>query len=290
MPLPKFFTTLGLVALISLTNPTQLWATPRDVSGSTNAELRMDYLQKLLDSKSGQRLALHNGGETKREIDAMIHKADTAMAAGHHDEADEIAKSALKTLMQAIRELPEDPEEIDRFKKRYKDMRQGLEKFTYAQEDNVERFADEENSAKQYNRAQVDKLLNKAKELAGQEDYEEAIKVLAEAQSIVTSSLQGMLNNKQLVIELDIGTPEKEYAYEVRRYMGYEELIPVAIDVKKPSEMAAKTMLKLGDKAKWMSEQARDKAIEGDYPVAIRMMMDATNVVREALRIAGVYM
>ena len=113
---------------------------------------------------------------------------------------------------------------------------------------------------------------------------------LNEAQAIVTSSLQGMLNNKQLVIELDIDTPEKEYFYELRRYQGYEDLIPVAIDVKKPTEMAIDTMHKLSEKAQWMSEQARSKALAGDYPVAIRMMMDATDVVKQALRVAGVTM
>lgn len=290
MHFPKCVTPLGLAVVITLACPTILSAAPRDVSHSTSAELRMNYLNKLLESKSGQRLALHNEGKTKAKIDAMIDEAQVAMAAGKDDKADKIAKDALKALMGAMRELPENPEELARFKARYQDMRQGLEKFSYAQEDNKERFAEEDNAAKEYNRDQVDQLIKKADALAQQDRYEQAVVVLNEAQSIVTSSLQGLLNNKQLVIELDISTPEKEYFYELRRYMGYEELIPVAIDVKKPSDMAAKTMLELGEKAKWMSEQARDKAIEGDYPVAIRMMMDATGVVKQALRMAGVYM
>lgn len=290
MSLKKLISQLSLLALLFSTTPILLSAAPRDVSHSTNAELRLEYLNKLLESRSGQRLSQHNNGKTKAKVEDMLAQAKIAIAAGNEQEANEITQQAVKTLMSAVRELPQDPEELERNKKRYQDLRRGLEKFSYAQEDNKERFAAEENSAKNYNQAQVNKLLSLADKHAAAGNYEMAVAHLTEAQSIVTGSLQGMLNNKQLVIELDISTPEKEYFYELRRYQGYEELIAVAIEVKIPSEMAAETMLKLGDKAKWMSQQARTEAMQGDYPVAIRMMMDATNVVKQALRLAGVTM
>ncbi len=284
---------LGPVALstcLLITAPTLLSAAPRDVSHSTSAELRLEYLGKLLESRSGQRLAKHNNGKSKATINDLLHQANEAIKGGNDEQASNISKQAVQLFMSAVRDLPEDPEEITRFKSRYEDMRRGLEKFSYAQETNKQRFAEEKNSAKEYSKTHVNKLLALADKEANNGDYEMAVKRLTEAQAIVTSSLQGMLNNKKLVIELDISTPEKEYFYELRRYQGYEDLIAVAIDVKKPSEMAQETMLKLGDKAKWMTEQARDKAIDGEYPVAIRMMMDATNIVKQALRMAGVTM
>ena len=290
MSLKNIFAPAALCVCLFISTPTLLFATPRDVSHSTNAELRLEYLNKLLDSRSGQRLAQHNNGKTKTKVGQMLLQANNAISAGNEEKANDITKQAVKLFMSAVRELPEDPEELARFKTRYEDMRRGLEKFGSAQEENSQRFGTEENSAKQYNKQQVKKLLVLADNDANSSNYEKAVTRLAEAQSIITSSLQGLLNNKQLVIELDIDTPEKEYSYELRRYQGYEGLIAIAIDVKKPSEMAQETMLKLGDKAKWMHEQAQDKAVDGDYPVAIRMMMDATNVVRQALRMAGVTM
>ncbi len=290
MLLKRFITPFSLSTILLCSTPTLLSAAPRDVSHSTNAELRLEYLNKLLDSRSGQRLAQHKDGKTKGKVHDMLDQARAAIDAGNEDKAAKITKRALKTFMTAVRELPEDPEEVERAKKRYKELRRGLEKFTFAQENNKERFATDENSAKEYNQKQVTKLLGLADKDAAAGKYDKAVVRLTEAQSIVTSSLQGMLNNKQLVIELDLSTPEKEYYYELRRYQGYEDLIAVAIDVKKPSEMASETMLKLGDKAKWMSDQARTKAMQGDYPVAIRMIMDATNVVKQALRLAGVTM
>ncbi len=290
MPLKKILGPVALATCLFITSPAQLMAAPRDVSHSTSAELRLEYLTKLLESRSGQRLAKHNHGKGKAKIDELLHQANEAIKAGNEEQASKITKQAVKTFMSAVRDLPEDPEEVARFKARYEDMRRGLEKFGQAQETNKQRFAEEKNSAKEYSKTRVKKLLDLADKEANSGDYDKAVKRLTEAQSIVTSSLQGMLNNKKLVIELDISTPEKEYFYELRRYQGYEDLIAVAIDVKKPSEMAQETMLKLGDKAKWMADQARTKAIEGEYPVAIRMMMDATNVVKQALRMAGVTM
>ena len=286
----KFIAPISLSAILFCSTPALLSGAPRDVSHSTNAELRLEYLSKLLDSRSGQRLAQHNNGETKTEIYQILDQARSAIDANAEEKADALTKHALKTFMSAIRELPEDPEEIARYKKRYEEMRRGLEKFTFAQEDNKQRYSEDENRTKEYNRRQVNKLLSQADKDAAAGDYENAVVRLSEAQTIVTSSLQSMLNNKQLVIELDISTPEKEYFYELRRYQGYEELIEVAIDVKKPSEMAVETMLKMGDKAKWMSDQARNKAMQGDYPMAIRMIMDATKVVKQALRLAGITM
>ncbi len=290
MSLKKLIPLFSLLALLFSAIPNLLLAAPRDVSHSTNAELRLDYLNKLLESRSGQRLSQHNNGKTKAKVENMLTKAQAAIAADNNEKANKLTKQAVKTFMSAVRDLPEDPEELERSKNRYQDLRRGLEKFTYAQKDNKERFAAEENSAKNYNQTQVNKLLSQADKNAAAGSYDKAIAQLTEAQTIVTSSLQGMLNDKQLVIELDISTPEKEYFYELRRYQGYEELIVVAIEVKKPSEMAVETMLKLGEKAKWMSEQSRDKAMQGEYPVAIRMIMDATNTVKQSLRLAGVTM
>ena len=290
MSLKKILGTATLSTCLFISSPGLLSAAPRDVSHSTNVELRLEYLNKLLESRSGQRLAQHNNGKTKAKVSRMLNQAKTEISAGNNEKANAITKQAVKLFMSAVRELPKDPEETARFKARFEEMRRGLEKFTYAQEENTQRFAEENNSANQYSKAQVNKLLALGNQDADSGDYETAVSRLAEAQSIITSSLQGILNNKKLVIELDISTPEKEYFYELRRYQGYEGLVAIAIDVKKPSEMAQETMIKLGDKAKWMSEQARDKAIEGEYPVAIRMMMDATKVVKQALRLAGVTM
>lgn len=284
----------GIIAVTALvlsisTMPAQ--AVPRDVSASTSVETRLDYVEKLLQSRSGKRLQAAKGSSAYQNTQRLLNDAHAALKQGQRDKADALTKQGLATFMKGVRELPEDPEEIERMKARFDNLRTGLEKFVYAQTDNRERMTKENGAtAADYNKSKVAELMSYADIDAAEGNYDKAISRLNEAQTIVTASIQGMLNHKTLVSELDVSTPEKEYFYELRRYLGYEELIPVAIEVKSPAAPLVERMKEMGEKAKWMADQARQKAIEQDYPVAIRMIMDATSVVREALKIAGVDM
>ncbi len=268
-------------------------ALPRDVSHSTSVELRLGYLSNMLDSHSGQRLMQHHNGATYREVISLFDQAKEALANNQPQKADELAKRGFRTIMVAIRDLPDDSQEIARLEKRYQSLRQSIEKLIYAEEDARDTLGaqeGDENIGKGYDLNIVNRIIDNAAEDAKRKEYEKAVAKLNEVYRTVTASIKGMMNNRTVVIELDISTPEKEYFYELRRFQGYEELIPVAIDVKKPSEMITKMLLKAGDKANWMAEQARSKAIEGDYPVAIRMMMDATMEIKNSLRLVGVNM
>ncbi len=272
---------------LSVVTISTIQAAPRDVSHTTTTEQRLNYLERLLQSRSGERLAEHNGGETKQQVMEMLHKAREAVTTGDEKEAAAILSRAVKVFMDAVRELPEEPEKIARFKERYENMRSGLKNFIDAQKENKERFATEQDGIKTYDKEAVDKLLDRADTAAARSDYEESIAYLKQAQSLVTGSLQDILDNRQLVIKFDISTPEKEYAYELRRYRGYEGLVSIAIDVKKPDDMVKDVMLDLDKKARSMFEAAREKADQGDYPVAIRMLMDATETIRRALKMVG---
>ncbi len=282
--------THGALALL-LTTTTMMplvQAAPRDVSASTSVELRVEYLEKLLQSRTGLRLKEHQQGAVT-EISQQLSKARTALAKGDSAQANQQVREGLRRLMIATKALPPDPEESRRHQARYENLLQGLRKFSFAETDNKERFNISENGNGD-NQARIAKLVKAAEVAAAKGLYEIAASHLQEAQVVVTASLQSMLNHKQLVNELDISTPEKEYYYELRRYLGYEELIPVALDVKKPELAIADQMQQLGKKARWMTEQAQQKAIAKEYPIAIRMMMDATDVVRQALGMAGVTM
>lgn len=279
-------TTFALLLTVATMIPV-VQATPRDVSAATSVELRLAYLEKLLQSRTGQRLKQHQQG-VATQSEELLADARAALTQGDRQRADQLVKQGLQQIMVATQALPQDPDELNRLKKRYENLRQGLNKFSHAEADNRERFkAGEDHSG---NGAEITKMVAAADAAAVNGEYEKAIGLLKQAQALVTASLQNMLNHKQLVIELDIGTPEKEYFYELRRYLGYEELIPVALEVKQPEPSVAEQMQQLGERARWMAEQAREKAIAAEYPVAIRMMMDATDVVRQALRIAGVTM
>jgi hypothetical protein len=283
--------TIFLAFAIATVFSQPMHATPRDVSAATSIEMRLDYVEKLMQSRSGQRLLTYKGGKAYKDAQKLIGNARTALRQDQREQADKLTRQGLTAFITGVREMPDDAEEIERMKVRFDNLRSGLEKFVYAQTDNRQRIANEKGSSSpDFNKSKVAELMSYADIDASENNYEKAIARLTEAQTIVTASIQGMLNHSTLVNELDVSTPEKEYFYELRRYLGYEELIPVAIDVKRPAAPLADQMKRKGEKAKWMAEQARLKAIEKNYPVAIRMMMDATSEVREALKMAGVDM
>ena len=258
-------------------------AAPRDVSESTTVDTRIDYLGKLLQSRSGTRLAEHEGGNTYRQVEQLLQQARTTLAAGDAATADQLARQGLATIMSAVRDMPDDPEVVQQQKNKYEKLKQTLEKLAHAHQNNA-------TGQTQYDTAAVNTLRKNAETAVTRGDYPAAIAKMMQAHDIITASIRGMLNNKTLVHELDLSTPEKEYFYELRRFLGYEELIPVAIETKRPTPEVADRMLKLGDKARWMAAQARDRASNGEYPYAIRMMIDATGVAQEALGMVGVTM
>ena len=97
-----------------------------------------------------------------------------------------------------------------------------------------------------------------------------------------------MLDSKTLVYDLNFETAADEYEYEVKRFVGYEELIPIAIEAKKPAAGAVKLMESFLNKARKRRDEAQSKADSGDYSTAISMMLQATKTVRRALRMVGV--
>ena len=97
-----------------------------------------------------------------------------------------------------------------------------------------------------------------------------------------------MLNAQTIVYDLSFETPADEYDYEIKRFVSYEELIPVAIDEKKPAEAVVKLMSTYVDKGRVQKVEAEQKAKVGLYPEAISLLLAATEELRRALRLAGV--
>jgi hypothetical protein len=97
-----------------------------------------------------------------------------------------------------------------------------------------------------------------------------------------------MLNNQTIVYDLNFESAEEEYQYELRRFQGYEELVPIAVEQKKPKAGAKKLMESFVKKGTDLRDRAVKAAEAGDYPTAIAMLQDATKDVRRGLRMIGV--
>ena len=126
--------------------------------------------------------------------------------------------------------------------------------------------------------------------LVDKQQYEEAGKLVQKASRMVTKALNQMLNETTIVYDLNFKTPADEFAYEVTRYKGYEELIPVAIEVKKPDPAKIKYSKTFTDKAEFFRGKAVEAAEAGRWEEALVVIKDATIEVRRGLRILGVSM
>jgi hypothetical protein len=200
-----------------------------------------------------------------------------------------LADRSLKLLSEATRLVPSEEEmahlaeeyqtklaEIQNYQKSYSNNAKHLQKSGGVPADAA------------YDEVKFSAMLADAAALAKKSDYVPANKLLDQAQRIVTVALHKMLDSKTLVYDLKFDSPADEFEYEMKRFGGYEELIPVAIEAKKPTAGAIKLMESFLEKARKRRDEAKAKAEAGDYGAAIGMMQQATKTVRRALRMVGV--
>lgn len=253
---------------------------------------KIQYAGVLFMSKSYKRVTASNNAEAKGLLEQAKQKladAKTALSSDKLTEATALADESMRLFNNASRLVPSEDMLLEQ-KNRYLGLLKELETAKQSYKQNFDRMVAKKGASGgvKYDTNQVAKLAAEADALANKGDYEKAGDAIAKAEGLVTGAISQMLAGQELVYQLNIDTPEGEFKYELDRYLGYEELIPVAIENKQPNE-GQMTLIKTSvDKGKWMAEEAKKKAAEGDYPLAIRMIMDATEKVRSALRVLGV--
>lgn len=235
-------------------------------------------------------------------VDSLIQEAKIYASEGRYGEAAVLLRSAQERIASAIKQLVNhtqigvveyvvsptvvlgrSPQEIA--KEKYQTTEIVINHFREAhkRQHSVESF-----DVVGYDAKLVDWLLSEAKALAEEQSYQAAYEVVDHVRNLITKALRDTLNGHDIVVELDISTPEKEFAYEHRRYQGYEELIPVALERMRPDEDTVKLMSYYVEQGRSMEKKALDTADSTDFPVAIRMVLDATRSIQMALRTLGV--
>jgi len=266
------------------------------VAESTPPPQLIANFERLLRSATGQRVAASGDVQAQRllaDARAQLDAAKAALAAGDATAARAAAHAALLRFMDASRRVPsEDGADRQAQAQRYQNLRQGIDVFLQAHQRNAGRLATAEGgeAVVAFDADAVTRLVREAEQQAASGDYLDANLLLTEAQRQVTSAIRAMMQHRTLVNDIKIASPAEEYQYELQRHQGYVELIPVAIEVRTPPAEMVASMKATAIKAQAMVQRAKDTADAGDYPVAIRMVLDATDEVRAALRQAGVEM
>ena len=108
-------------------------------------------------------------------------------------------------------------------------------------------------------------MIQDAAALSEKGDYIGANKVLNKAQEIVTVALANIFEGERVLYDKSFDTPEEEYDYELARYESFEELIPIAIEMRRPSEWTIKLMNRYTEKGKTIAAEAKQIARNNDY-------------------------
>ena len=243
-------------------------------------------------SQAAKRIAASGNPEANEMYQGARGKfldAKDAFARGQFEQSLALVDESLRLMSEASRRVPSQTK-AEAEQARFKEMMEGTRTFADSYHRNFKRLS-KQNSAKKIVELDMSKInaeMNRAQQLADENNYSEAIGVLTKTQTTLTNALTDMLDDETMSYELIFETPKEEYEYELARYESYEELIPIAIEQKRPPPGTVNLMNQFVEKAKGIRDQAEPTAAKGDYKTAILMLQGATHHIRRALQVVGV--
>ena len=256
------------------------------------AKQKIMLAELMLQSKSAKAAAEGGSELAKNALTSANAKLQTArqeLGSGRESQALILAEETLKLITVATQSTSN--EEAAKLQRgRYSEALDTLKNFQDSHKQSFERTVKKRGAAAavDYDHAKVDGLANDARALSDKGQHEKATQLLIKAEHLVTQAIQSMLNAQTIVYDLNFESPADEYEYERKRFVSYEELIPIAVEEKKPAEAVVKLMDTYVVKGRARKSEADGKAKAGNYPEAISLMLAATEEIQRALRLAGV--
>ncbi|WP_455198061.1 hypothetical protein [Kaarinaea lacus] len=272
-------------------------ATPASAAPQANVsesavKQKLMFAEMMVNSQGAKRVSASDNDEAKQ----LLAGAKLALSEGREKslvgalpEALAKADESLKLMSEATRLVPSQ-EAMAQLAENYKSLLAEITDYQKSHKDNLERMnrSGPVPDEVRYDEAKVASMMAEAKDHADKNNYVRANSLLTEVQKTITMALHNMLDSQTIVYDLNFETAKDEYEYEYKRFVSYEELIPIAIEAKKPAPGAVKLMESFVEKARKRRDQAVEKANAGEYPDAIAMLQQATKTVRRALRMVGV--
>lgn len=219
---------------------------------------------------------------------ARLGDAKVALAAGKDAEAIAIVDEALRNMTAASQLVPSESQ-LTELRSHFEELLKGAHTYEKSYRRNLEAMKKKgKKDLPDLNIDQISKMIADAQKLADNNQYDDANKLLARVQRSITGALTELLADETMDYTLSFDNPKDEYEYELSRYKSYEELVPIAIEQKKPPKQTRALMDQFVEKARSIYALSGPKAKEGDYKTAIQMLQGATSHMQRALRIVGV--
>lgn len=254
---------------------------------------KLGYAQMVIGSGSAKRI--ESSGDPQAiamlaDARGQIEAAKASLAGGQLEQAMNQVNDGLRQMTAASRQITTESEMAGvNHKAQYEELSNSLKTYEGSYKKNSERAAKMKQPLKaKLDEAEYERLIAEGNSLAGKGDHAAANKSLKKAQAMITSVLTSMLHAQTVTYDKNFETPQEEYEYELARYENYEELIPLAIEQKQPSQRALELVDSFVQKAAKIRDEGKDIAAKGDHKMAIMAIQAATSNLQRALRMVGV--
>ena len=245
-------------------------------------------------SQAARRIAASGNAdafEMYRAAQTRFKEARAAMEGKAFKKALALVDESLRLMSEASRRVPSQAS-LESLKEQYDEMLEGARTFLASYERNSRRLAKRKRKDGKklpgLDLAAIRGEIAAVEKLAADNEYAEAVRRLSKVQEQLNAALTEMLHQETMSYELVFETPKEEYEYELSRYLSYEELVPLAIEQRRPPKQTVDLMNRFVEKARGIKAQALPTAAKGDYKTAILMLQGATSHIQRALRLAGV--
>jgi len=263
------------------------------VVSESSVKQKLGYAQMVIASGSAKRIEASGNAEAINMLNnarSQINAAKVSLAASQLEQAMTLVNDGLRLMTAASRQITSESEMagVDH-KAQYDELSNSLKTYEGSYKKNVERAAKIKQPVKaSLNQAEYDALVKEGHALAAKGDHAAANQSLHKAQELITAVLTDMLHAQTVTYDKKFETVKEEYEYELARLENYEELVPLAIEQKQPSENALKLIDSFVQKAAKIKGEGQAIAAKGDYKMAIMAMQAGTSNLQRALRMAGV--
>jgi len=258
---------------------------------SKQVQQKLSYTKLLLmSSKAIKRVAASNNNEAKvlvSDAKSKLSDAESSLVAEKPVEAMAAVDEALRLVSAAARLVPaENVGEDANYEAEYDKLIIEIQGYKKSYKKNASKVSDK--LVAKLDEDKFNTLLGEAKRLAAKGDFESAVKPVQKAATMITASISILLDDTTVVYDKEFGSPEEEYEYELARYESYVELVPIAIEQRRPGPRKQDLMQSFIDKGARIAGEGKSIAAKGSYAKAIQAMQAATDNVRRSLMIIGV--
>lgn len=267
------------------------------VAGSVqaNVESKMRLIKLLLSqSPAMQRIPQSNNAQAKKKLadaQALFAKASAEANAGRHDAALKMLDETLREIAAASRLVPDATQIASQERSRYTSLIESTRAFINLHKNLSARMAARNVSASGTaldTIMRVKDMVDRAESLAATGNHKDANVILNDAYKSIVAALNKMLMSETIVYDNKFDSPADEFRHELARNRSYEELVPLAISQLNPSRETAAMSERYAQQSKDLRDIAQKQATAGDYPAALKTILDATSHLQRSLRVAGV--